>query len=74
MECADSAPVDRHSLDEVCSYNLVQIGTIPGTRLNFIEEDYAEMKFWYDRKTALPTLFDVAARIFATPASECFQH
>ena len=32
MECSDSAQIDLRSLDEVCMYNLVQIGTIPGTR------------------------------------------
>ena len=69
MECADSAPVDLRSLDEVCLYNLVQIGTIPGTVRKFIEDDYAVMNFWYDRKTAVPTLFAVEARIFATPIS-----
>ena len=69
MECAGSAPVDWCSLDEVCSYNLVQIGTIPGTRRKFMEDDYAVMKFWYDCKTALSTLFPVAERIFATPVS-----
>ena len=69
MECADSAPVDRRSLDEVRLYNLVQMGTIPGTRRKFIEEDYADMKSWYDRKIALPRLFAVGARIFATPVS-----
>ena len=69
MECADSAPVDRRSLDEVCLYNLVQVGTIPGTRRKFIKDDYAEMNFWYGLKTELPTLFAVAARTSATPVS-----
>ena len=69
MECVDSTPVDQRSLDEFCLYNLVQMGTIPGTRRKLIEKDYAVMKFWNDRKTALPTLFAVAARIFAKPVS-----
>ena len=69
MECADSAPVDRRSLDEVCLYNLFQIGTIPGTIRKFIEDDYVVLNFWYDWKTAVTTLFAVEALIFATTIS-----
>ena len=65
MECADSEPVDRGSLDEVCLYYLVQLGTKPGTRRKFIEDDYAVMNFCYNRKNTLPTLFAGAPCIFS---------
>ncbi len=55
--------------DEVSRYKctkLVQLGLI---QESFLSEPFSVVQFWYSRKSMYPTLFKVALRIFATPAS-----
>lgn len=65
LEGVDSEPADRHCLDEVSLCNLIKLSGRPGRRKKFLDDDINVMKFWYDRKKTFPTLFEVAARLFA---------
>ncbi len=50
FDVADSQPVDRRSLDEVSLYNLAHVGNTEADRKVYVNDDYAVMRFWHERK------------------------
>ncbi len=60
LGCADSIPNDKQTLTELFQYNLAHIHSVCE---DFLLDDFAVMKFWYDRRKQFPNFFALAARI-----------
>ncbi len=57
--------------DEVTRYKsteLSQFGLDPET---FLSNPFSVLHFWHSRKSMYPSIFKIAVRVFATPASSC---
>ena len=69
MDCADTQPRNTERLDEVSRYNFIHLAHSDEERKKFIEDDFAVVRFWYDRKKEFPHLFAISVRLYATPVS-----
>ena len=69
MDCADSKPPSVKSLDEVSLYNLLVVDHLVEKRQKVLNDDYAVLRFWHERKNQFPNIFSVALRIYAIPVS-----
>jgi len=60
---------DRVTQDEVSRYKNRPISEMGLNRIQFSNDAFAGVKFWYARKGTYPHLYKVAMRVYATPAS-----
>ena len=68
-DCTDSVQDEGGKLDEVSSYNLMKVNHSPAEKRELTKDNFAVIEFWYSRKNQYPHIFNVAARIYATPVS-----
>ncbi len=57
--------------DEVSRYKSTELAQLGLIQESFLSDPFSVVQFWYSRKSMYSTLFNVALRVFATPASSC---
>ena len=57
--------------DEVTRYTSTELTQFGLDQESFLTNSYSVLHFWHSRKSMYPTIFKIAVRVFATPASSC---
>lgn len=57
--------------DEIYKYNALNVGVLIPNKKKFMKDSFSAIRFWYERKSTFPNLYNVAFRVFATPLTSC---
>ena len=55
--------------DEVTMYKSIPLRQMGIEQIKFLENPFAVVQFWYNRRHAFPRLYKIAMRVYSTPAS-----